>query len=178
MPVTPFHVGPGSLIKVVLREKFSLTIFSFAQIVIDLQPLISMLGVADVEVHGFTHTYLGATLVALVVLLTSKPVCEYYLRFWNRELATSHPLWHFSEKMSWPIVTISAFLGTQSHVLLDCIMHAEIQPFYPLDIPNRFSDLIDAEALHKLCAYAGVAGFAGYFGVGYILLLQKAKKQR
>jgi hypothetical protein len=177
MPVTPFHVGPGSLVKAVLREKFSLTIFGFAQIVIDLQPLIAMLG-ADIELHGFTHTYLGATLVALVVCVTGKPLCEYGLRIWNKKMSFSNAsLWHFSEKISWSVVISSAFLGTYSHVLLDSIMHAEIQPFYPLAIRNQLFGLVEMGELHKLCAYAGLLGFIGYFSVGYFLI-RKAKTQK
>ena len=38
MPVTPFHVGPAAVVKAVFREKFSITIFAFSQILIDLQP--------------------------------------------------------------------------------------------------------------------------------------------
>lgn len=176
MPVTPFHVGPGSLVKVVLRDKFSLTIFGFAQIVIDLQPLIAMFG-ANVELHGFSHTYLGATLVAVIASIIGKPLCEYCLRYWNHELSASSPLWHFPEKISWPIVISSAFIGTYSHILLDCIMHAEIEPFYPLAIRNQLFGLVEMVELHKLCAYAGLLGFVGYFGVGY-LCIQKTKRQQ
>ncbi len=178
MPVTPFHVGPGSLVKVLLREKFSLTIFAFAQIVIDLQPLAAMLG-ADIEVHGFTHTYLGATLVGAISGIFGKPLCEQGLRLWNRDmsLSKSHPLWHFPEKISWLIVISSALIGTYSHVLLDCIMHAEIQPFYPLAAENALFGLVEMDELHKLCAYAGLAGFICYFGIGYLLSVT-ANRQR
>lgn len=178
MPVTPFHVGPGTLVKVVLREKFSLTIFGFAQIVIDLQPLIAMLG-ADIELHGFTHTYLGATLIAAISSILGKPLCEYGLRLWNQDmpLSESHPLWHFPEKISWTVVTSSALIGTYSHVLLDCIMHAEIEPFYPLAIRNQLFGLVGMEELHKLCAYAGLLGFIGYFGIGYFLVRKSGNAQ-
>lgn len=171
MPVTPFHVGPGSLVKVVFREKFSLTIFAFAQIVIDLQPLLAMFG-ADIELHGFSHTYLGATLVAMISSIAGKPLCEYGLRLWNKDmvLSKSYPLWHFPEKISWAVAISSAVIGTYSHVLLDCLMHAEIEPFYPLTIRNRLFGLVEMTELHKLCAYAGLLGFIGYFGTGYILI--------
>lgn len=174
MPVTPFHVGPGSLVKVALREKFSLTIFGFAQIVIDLQPLFAMLG-ADIELHGFTHTFLGATLIAAISSIIGKPLCEKCLRIWNQNMFQSeaHLLWHFPEKISWAVVISSALIGTYSHVLLDCIMHAEIEPFYPLAIRNQLFDRVEMEELHKLCAYAGLLGFMGYFGIGYFLLVRK-----
>ena len=39
MPFTPFHMGPGILIKSLLQGAFSLMVFGWAQIVMDIQPL-------------------------------------------------------------------------------------------------------------------------------------------
>ncbi len=42
MPFTPFHMGPGLLIKAVLQGAFSLMVFGWAQIVMDIQPLVTV----------------------------------------------------------------------------------------------------------------------------------------
>ena len=39
MPLTPYHMGPGMLLKAVLGGSFSLMVFGWTQIVTDLQPL-------------------------------------------------------------------------------------------------------------------------------------------
>lgn len=57
MPFTPFHMGPGILLKALLQGSFSLMVFGWSQIVMDLQPLIAMLTGMG-KLHGFTHTYL------------------------------------------------------------------------------------------------------------------------
>ncbi len=61
MPFTPLHMGPGLLIKAALQGSFSLMVFGWAQILMDLQPLFVMWSGAG-RLHGFYHTYFGATL--------------------------------------------------------------------------------------------------------------------
>jgi hypothetical protein len=43
MPFTPIHMGPGILIKAILQGSFSLMVFGWTQIVMDIQPLIVIL---------------------------------------------------------------------------------------------------------------------------------------
>ena len=43
MPFTPLHMGPGILIKSILQGSFGLTLFDWAQILMDLRPLIVIL---------------------------------------------------------------------------------------------------------------------------------------
>ena len=79
MPFTPFHMGPGLLIKSLLQSSFSLMVFGWAQIVMDIQPLIAMTtGVG--ALHGFTHTYVGATLLGIFSAVTGKSLAEWALR--------------------------------------------------------------------------------------------------
>lgn len=68
MSFTPIHMGPGIAIKLVLQDRFSLMVFGWSQIVIDLQPLFDMLG-ADILLHGFTHTFIGASLLGLIAAI-------------------------------------------------------------------------------------------------------------
>ena len=43
VPFTPFHMGSGIAIKAVLQGSFSLLVFGWTQIVMDIQPLIVLL---------------------------------------------------------------------------------------------------------------------------------------
>lgn len=79
MPFTPIHMGPGLLIKSVLQGSFSLMVFGWTQIVMDVQPLIVMLS-GEGHIHGFTHTYIGATLIALFSAVSGKYLSEYGLK--------------------------------------------------------------------------------------------------
>lgn len=157
MPFTPIHMGPGLLIKAVLQSSFSLMVFGWTQIVMDIQPLIVMLH-GEGHVHGFTHTYLGATLVAIFAALTGKYLSEYGLKI--LDITTSN-----SGKITWGVCLLSAFIGSYSHVLLDSIMHGDVEPFYPLTLPNNIYRIISVRELHIFCFSCGVIGAGIYYGV-------------
>lgn len=120
MPFTPVHMGPGIAVKAVMQHKFSLMVFGWSQIVIDLQPLFVMITDRG-ELHGFSHTYVGATLIGLFCALSGKYLGELGLRIIREPQ-------HLP--ISWPVSFISAFIGTYSHVAIDSIMHADIQPLH------------------------------------------------
>ena len=72
MPFTPIHMGPGILIKSLLQGSFSLMVFGWTQIVMDIQTLIVMdiqplivLISGEGHLHGFTHSYVGVILIAI-----------------------------------------------------------------------------------------------------------------
>ncbi len=43
MPFTPFHMGPAIFIKALLQGSFSLMVFGWSQIIMDIQPLVVLL---------------------------------------------------------------------------------------------------------------------------------------
>ena len=47
-------MGPGIVVKAVMRNSFSLVVFGGSQIAIDIQPMLVMLGYKG-ELHGFSH---------------------------------------------------------------------------------------------------------------------------
>jgi hypothetical protein len=54
-------------------------VFSWTQIVMDIQPLIVLLS-GEGHLHGFTHTYVGAILIAIFAGLTGKYLSEFGLK--------------------------------------------------------------------------------------------------
>ena len=157
MPFTPIHMGPGILIKGLLQGSFSLMVFGWTQIVMDIQPLVVIL-TGEGHLHGFTHTYVGAVLIALVSALTGKYLSEIGLRILRIKGSDGG-------RIAWSIAIISAFIGSFSHVFLDSIMHSDVQPFYPANLSNPFLGLVSTGALHKICLYSGLVGAAVYYGI-------------
>lgn len=159
MPFTPVHMGPGILIKAALQSSFSLMVFGWTQIVMDIQPLLVMI-TGDGHLHGFTHTYLGAILIAVISALTGKYLSELGLRILRITPATGLHI-------RWWVVFLSAFIGSFSHVLLDSIMHSDVQPFYPVSLWNPLHGFVSIETLHKFCLYSGLLGAGVYYGIRY-----------
>jgi hypothetical protein len=160
MPFTPFHLGVGAALKPALGRRFSFAVFAFSQILIDLEPAARML--LDREpLHPHLHTYVGATLVALVSGSLGRPVCEWALRAWNRQLSPAQARWlAASTSISPPAAWAGALIGAYSHVVLDSIMHADVHPWAPFAAGNALLGAISIEALHLACAILGVAGLA------------------
>ncbi len=159
MPFTPVHMGPGILIKAVLQSSFSLMVFGWTQVVMDLQPLIVLIS-GEGHLHGFTHTYIGAIIIAIICALSGKYLSEFGLRLLGME--KNKPVIIF-----WWVAFLSAFVGSISHVFLDSIMHTDVQPFYPFELSNHFHGFISVTNLHKLCLYSGLLGAGIYYVVAW-----------
>ena len=170
MPITPLHMGPGMLIKAILQGCFSLIIFGWAQFLMDIQPILVVL-TGKGHLHGFSHTYIGATLIALFSILTGRWIYQAIMNFIKKDFtAYQKILFDVPKDLTIRICVISAFIGTYSHVLLDSIMHADVEPYYPLSLENNINLIISIENLHKLCIYTGLLGFVIFFTLRIVKL--------
>ena len=159
MPFTPIHMGPGILIKALLHSSFSLMIFGWTQIIMDIQPLLVLIS-GEGHLHGFSHTYIGAVLLAVFSALTGKNLAEIGLKI----IAVDR---YQSLNIDWWVAFLSAFIGSFSHVFLDSIMHTDVEPFYPFTLVNDFQGMISITLLHKICLYSGLVGAAVYYLINY-----------
>ncbi len=161
MPFTPFHMGPGILIKALLQGSFSLMVFGWAQIIMDLQPLFVLL-TGEGHLHGFSHTYAGATLLAIFSALSGKYLSELVLKIIG--IAKKHS----PTRITWWVAFGSSFIGTYTHVALDSIMHSDVEPLYPLSQENSMLGVISISELHQLCVYSALLGAVIYYSVQYV----------
>ncbi|MBL1277849.1 MAG: DUF4184 family protein [Ectothiorhodospiraceae bacterium] len=172
MPFTPFHMGPGFLVKSILQGAFSLMVFGWAQIVMDIQPLF-VLVTGNGHLHGFSHTYLGATLLAIFSALSGKYLSELGLKVFgitNKLTSNDQPEnnpQNNPQNIRWRVSFLSAFIGTYSHVILDSIMHSDIRPFSPFSTENTLLTLINVQLLHQFCIYSALIGAIIYYSVQY-----------
>lgn len=153
-------MGPGILIKSLLNGGFSLMVFGWSQIVMDLQPLFVIV-TGEGHLHGFSHTYIGATLIAIFSIISGKYLSELGLRIIG--ISRNENIIN----ISWVVASVSAFIGTFSHVLLDSIMHTDVEPFYPFLMNNNLHGLITVGALHTFCLFSALIGAIIYYAVQY-----------
>ena len=177
MPLTPFHMGPGLLLKAALQRRFSLIVFGWSQVVIDLQPLIVMI-TGSGTLHGLTHTYVVATLIALFCGVTGGWVATWVLRLVNRELTPKQQTLLGTDRGVTRIVAMtSAAIGSYSHVLLDSLMHSDMQPLYPFSDANQLLYSLTRHDIYRWCVYAGLMGMALYSVIRFIQI-QRNDQQR
>lgn len=128
-------------------------VYGWSQILIDVQPLVVLL-VGKGELHGFSHTYIGATVIAIVSALTGKYLGEIGLRI--IDMPNYNPI-------NWRVAFVSAFIGTYSHVFIDSIMHVDIEPFAPFTSVSPLLGIVSIQTLHLLCIASGVIGGIGFY---------------
>ena len=160
MPITPFHFGPAAAVKAAAPRHFSFTMFVFTNVVIDVEPLYFML-IEDWPIHRFCHTYLGATVAALACFFIGPPVCSWALRLWNSRLDEAQARWLGVETRiaALPALT-GALIGGWSHVLLDSLMHPDMNPLAPFAKGNAMLQWVTLGELELFCVVTGVLGAA------------------
>lgn len=108
MPLTPLHLAAG----LPARRHVSMKAFILVNVLIDLEPMsivffgMDRLGYA---LHQGVHTLGGVTLMAIVTLLAG-----------------------LAGRGKWRSWMSGACLGAYSHVLLDALVHHDVEPFAPL----------------------------------------------
>ena len=137
MPITPFHFGPGAALHAIAPRHVSFLAFCAANVLIDVESLYNLMHGRH-PVHAFFHTYVGATLVALALVAA----------FWLLRRAGAKRL---LPKLTMRQVAIGTALGAWTHVLLDSVMHADIQPLAPFVAGNALQGIISLRALHWAC---------------------------
>lgn len=155
MPFTPFHVGPGIAVKSVFQKKFNLLIFAWAQVVMDLQPLVVIL-TGRGRTHGFTHTLIGAAVLGAFAGLSGKFLTEWILSWWKKQPQL---------KLSWGVVLVSAWLGSFSHVLIDGLIYPDMDLFWPFVAGNPLQIGMTPREMIRFCVFSGLIGALVWGGV-------------
>lgn len=151
MPITPLHVGPGLVLKTLGGERVSLTIFVLAQVTMDIEVVARAAAGAE-RWHGLTNSVMGATVVLLLTVAYGTPVCEWALRWWNRNLSPAQEKWlALPTNISWPSAWTGGVLGVYSHLILDAIMHADARPWAPFSEANPLAGSLSIAQLDLLC---------------------------
>ena len=148
MPFTPFHLGPGLLVKVAFRRGFSFTAFALAQVVIDLETLFFLLQGAP-WVHRGLHTFVGGGLAGLAVALG--------VVVGGGRLRALPGLWAEVARVEvapGPALA-GGLVGGLSHALLDALMHRDMHPLRPFAEGNPLLGRLELPALHLGCVLSG-----------------------
>jgi hypothetical protein len=158
MPITPLHFGPASAVKAISPRYFSFIAFGISQLIIDLEPLYYMYQGAW-PIHRFFHTYLGAGIVATLVILSGKPLCSWLIQIWNWRLSARQKDWlSIKTQVPYTAIITGAYFGGFSHVFFDSIMHADMKPFAPFSENNPLHLYISVDQLQLLCLLIGIIG--------------------
>lgn len=158
MPFTPFHFGPAALVHSGAPKYVSFLAFCGANVLVDVEPLYFML-THQQPIHRFFHSYVGATVAGLIVVVLFALVRRFAM-----------PMLQVLrlDNLSMRAVSLGAFAGTYSHVLLDSLMHADMRPLAPFSDDNPLMGAVSFSALHWFCLLAGLVGIAAVAARRYL----------
>ena len=69
MPFTPFHLGPSAWIGLILFQFLDFPTFLLASVVVDIEPFTVMFLGLRYPLHGFFHSFVGGSIIALLTAL-------------------------------------------------------------------------------------------------------------
>lgn len=166
MPLTPFHVGPAVLIRAALGRRVSVGVFAVVQVLIDLEPGWK-LATHRWPVHGPSHTLLGVLLLSVVGAAVGKWACATMyprLRRWLESPDGLTRRWLAElDAPTWGSALNGALIGGGSHLLLDGVMHGDMQPFAPWTSANPFLLEGSFAWIHAGCAISGAIGVIAWW---------------
>jgi membrane-bound metal-dependent hydrolase YbcI (DUF457 family) len=156
MPFTPFHLVPALLFGLLLFAFFDFPTFVVANVIVDLEPLLVIyLGLYNYPLHGFFHSFIGGTIVAVILALVM-----FKLSGFSSKLMKPFRL---EQKTSWKKILAASLLGVYFHILLDAPLYPEMRPFFPLNVnPFFFNDLSVFVGVYMFCIFSLFAGFIAY----------------
>ena len=115
MPFTPYHIIAGVAVKSIRPKHFSWTVFVLANVLIDTEGAYYLL-TTGVVAHKLFHTWVAATIIAILCATFGKFLCEFGLRIWNNFILSEKYVPSFkwmrsSSKITKTSAWLSAFNG-------------------------------------------------------------------
>lgn len=167
MPFTPFHLGPALFFGLALLSVFDLPTFLIASVIPDIEPFcVIYFHVYGYPLHGFLHSYLGASFLAFLTALIVYP-----FRGMLKHITEVFRI--PQQKASFKKLLFTSFVGVYFHVFLDSFLYREMMPFYPLQ-GNPFVNILDFWGSYSVIyGFCSLSFLLGVFV--YIFRLTRAK---
>lgn len=170
MPFTPFHLGPALFFGLLLFRFMDFPTFLVASVILDLEPFTVLLLGLDYPLHGFFHSFLGGTIVAVVlglVMFRLSGMARGALKLLALEQSSSHQA-----------IMLGSLLGVYSHILLDSPLYADIRPFFPFSANPFFAgDAFAGIYVQALCVLLFLLGIAAHAGRSVVLARRKQQSR-
>jgi hypothetical protein len=153
VPITPFHFGPGLLVKAAAPRRVSFSAFAMANVAVDCEPVWHWFHDGR-AFHGPVHSVVVAAPLGLIAgTLTGLVLGRLFPR-----TASAHPM--LRSEVMLASAALGGLLGGGSHPLLDGLMHRDVHPFWPFFAGDPLLGLIPQLWVYLLCVLAGVVAAA------------------
>ena len=155
MPFTPFHLGPALFIGFLLFRYLHFPAFLIANVILDLEPFSILFFNLDYPLHGFFHSFMGGSFVAIILAFSMGKLDKY--------IQDLIGIFKLRQDFSSKSIRIASFSGIYLHILFDSLLYRDIKPFYPSGF-NPFLNIgiFSVFDIYILCILLFVAGILMY----------------
>lgn len=166
MPVTPFHIVAGVVVKSAKPKYFSWTVFALANVLIDTEAVYYFF-TTGIPQHKYFHTWIGATVILILCALLGKYLCQFWLWIWNNIFLNRRYFPYLQNfKSGTKIDSVSAWVGATvgayTHIILDSFVNLDMKPYFPFSDENHLLGLISLKNTYYLCIGLFVVGVLVY----------------
>lgn len=156
MPLTPFHLGPALFFGLLLFSLINLPTFIIASIILDLEPFFVLFFGLDQPLHGFFHSFLGASIIALVLFFA--------MIILDKKVQEITPFFRLEQRYTAVSILFASFLGVFLHILIDSFINADMNPFFPMiGNPLYANSILVSIGIYSLCILLFILGSILYF---------------
>jgi membrane-bound metal-dependent hydrolase YbcI (DUF457 family) len=155
MPFTPFHFGPALFFGLLLVRYINFPTFLIASVIVDIEPFLVLFLGLNYPLHGFLHSFLGGSLVAIILSLLMIKL--------DKKIQKVTEFFKLKQKFSSKGIWLAAFSGIYLHILFDSPLYMDIKPFYPSGSnPFYNNSVFVGFEIYTLCVLLFLAGFFLY----------------
>jgi membrane-bound metal-dependent hydrolase YbcI (DUF457 family) len=155
MVFTLFHLGPALLLGMLLYRYLDFPTILVASMVVDIRTLFVYIGLVDGSLHGWLHSFAGATFLGFMLIGTIT-----MLRPWIEEMMQKYL--NISQSPNDGSMVGAAFIGVYTHVLIDSILYSDMRPFWPYD-PRPLLGVFTTKEVYLFCVASFAAGLLLYW---------------
>jgi len=156
MPYTPYHLGVALFFGMIFFSTLDFPAFLLASIAPDIEPLVITTFNLKMPLHGFLHTFVGSSFLAVGIALI--------MIFIDQNIRQLLSLLRLKQKYSISRIIFASFAGVWIHIIIDARIYEDMKPFFPYEgnpfydaSPNAVSETI------MFCILLFVVGAALYF---------------
>ena len=160
MPFTPYHLGPALFIGLLFLDFIDFPTFLVASVIVDVEPFLVLAFNLNYPLHGFFHSFLGGSLLAVPLALVMYKI--------RGKLSPVMSFFKLEQKISFKRIIAASLSGVYVNILLDSRMYTDIQPFYP----SSYNPLLTTGVLAGLDSY--VLCVWSFFGAAIIYAIRLA----
>ncbi len=158
MPFTPYHFGPATFLGLLFLSFIDFPTFLVANVIVDIEPFLVLALNLNYPLHGFFHSLLGGTLVAMLLSLIMLKIRD--------KLSPLMSYFRLEQKVSFKSILSASLSGIYIHILLDARIYTDIQPFYP----STYNPFLTTGILSGLDSY--IFCIWSFFGAVIVYLIR------